>query len=177
MAPFPVLGSPPNWGPVLQAYIDAGDAAAVAALSALLEDMVDDYVPGTSLAKVERTGTYTTTDTTIGVDVPGFGFSLVGKGRNVEIWGFAPNFYHSVAQTQCGMALVCNGNLFDTKTQLGGTYSPHTADGPSVSVRNEIFLTNGVTYNFTMRIWGGAAGTTTAVAAAFARIMFGAIAR
>lgn len=146
-----------------------------------VEQAVQDHTPGIELGSVQRTANFTTTNTvstsTAG-DIPSFSIAVVGEGRPVDLRFHAPAVYHSVANTIVFASIVANGSVAGANSQLGGTFSPLTNNGPSLSITHRTgVLTDGVTYTFTLRIWGAVAGTCTLVAAGYCPIEFTATSR
>lgn len=178
MAEYPVRGqkAPNYWDQMLKTYIDetANDTAVE-----VFDDMIDDYAPGSSIFTIKSSDAITSTNTAGTYDIPGFvSPPILGKGREIELWFFAPNVYHSVANTLCQIAIFNTATgLFGSDTEVAGMRSPVTTDGPALSIRNSVFLTDGVTYNFGVKFWVAAAGTGTLMAASFAKVQYGGIAR
>lgn len=186
----PPLGWPggpapdPEW-PALDAVVAAVVADpttdAHAAVDTAVTQAVQDHTPGIELGAVLRTSNFTTTNTSSGSaagDIPSFSIAVVGKGRPVDIRFFAYAAYHSVASTGVAAVLCVNGSPTSANSQIGSVISPSTSNGPSLNINHRTgVLTDGVTYTFTVRVWGLAAGTCNLLGAAFAPIEFTATSR
>lgn len=150
--------------------------ASVAALATtddvdtLVEQAVQDHTPGVELGQAARTSSITSTATTAAgaSALTGLSVTVVGQGRPVDVRFYTAALYHSVANTAVSLIIVKDGNATGTDNQIGTAFSPSTTTGPSVCItRRTATLTDGVSYTFTVRAWGGAAGTTTVVGASF----------
>lgn len=147
----------------------------------LVEQAVQGHTPGIELGSVQRTTNFTTTNTSSSSsagDIPSFSIAVVGQGRAIDLRFHASTVYHSVANTLCAVLFVTNGSATNVNNQIASVSSPATNTGPSLTVTHRTgVLTAGVTYTFTVRVWGVVAGTVTMVGAAFAPIEFAATSR
>ena len=143
------------------------------AIESTFDDVFAEYAPGTELGYASRLTTFTTTNVsaTSGGEIPAMTLSIVGTGRPVDILFNVPAVFHSVVDTSVSVCLLVNG-AFSTSydSQLAVGFSPKNNNGPTLTLRRRILLTDGTTYNFGIRVVGGAAGTCTLVAAGYAPI-------
>lgn len=141
-------------------------------------DVLLDYQPGLEIGHAEILAPVSTTATAAGTYiVPGLSMILEGTGRPVDVEMFFPQIYHSVADTQVYAAFIANGVVSTIRTQVAATVSPSTARGPSVYGRRRMILDDGVSYTFTVSVWGQAAGTTSVFAATFENAYLSAVNR
>lgn len=160
MTDFPVRGqkSPNYWDLQLKAYID-------------------ERLAGTELGFAERLSPFTTTTTAPGTPVTGLSTLVTGQGRPVDVQFYAPNVYHSVANTDVICYLRANGIDLDALGQTGSASSPSTTAGPSLLITRRLVLLDGDDYTFDVCVFGGAAGTCNLVAAGFAAIQLSVVSR
>lgn len=147
---------------------------AVAALEAF-----ESQVPGTELGFAEKVNAFTTTNTNASTVTPitGLTLALVGKGRPVDIEFYAPNVYHSVANTAVGFELIVNNAILNASGQTGSVSSPQTNAGRSFYMKKRLVLVDGTNYAFGVSVYGGAAGNCSLTAAGFAQITLSATSR
>lgn len=152
MADWPAHGVTP-WDPQLKAYIDDLFGA----------------TDGIELGYAERVTNYTTTGVTpFATPIDALQVEVEGTGRPVDVEFFASDIHHSVANTFIYALLVVDGVYLDDNGQLAATQSTSTTLGSSLYFKKRIVLDEGVSYQFNVVCYGGAAGTSTIVAAAFA---------
>jgi hypothetical protein len=144
-----------------------------------LVDAIDEETAGTELDYSSVASTFTTTATTAGASaiITGLSCDFVGSGRTVEVSFFAPNCYHSVANTVLTFYTLVNGVALTSECQLGVCSSPSTSIGSTMMLTRRFIATNLAAYNITVGVYGAAAGTTTLSAAGFAVIELAVTAR
>lgn len=139
-------------------------------VSALVAAELAGYQPGLEIGYAERATQFTSTQvaanatgaiTSLSVGSSGI---IVGTGRAVDIRFACPAVWSSTANKQILVTLGVNGTY-------GGVtavrYSPATTFGPSLEFTRRLVLTNGVSYTFTVALYGEAtSGTCTAWASA-----------
>jgi hypothetical protein len=137
---------------------------------AALDEAFEAGIPGTELGYAERLTNFATTAVAAGATalVPGLVVTVTGQGRPVDIEFFAQAVRHSVASTAITGYLEVNGSATASQASSAGSSSPSTTVGRVIIIRRRAVLADGVEYTFKAGIFGGAAGTTTLSAAAFA---------
>lgn len=162
MADWPVHGLDP-WDVELKAYID---------------DLAESVTGGTELGYAERVTNYTTTEATpFAAAIDALQVEVTGTGRPVDVEFFASDAHHSVADTFVYALLVVDGVYLDANGQLAATQSTSTTLGSSLYFKKRIVLDESVDYQFNVVLYGGAAGTSTLVAAAFAPTFLSVVSR
>lgn len=151
MAIYPARGSL-EWDVPLKQYIQD-----------TLAEEVANHTPGSELAYAQTTTPITTTNVqpNLYVIAP-LSLTVVGAGRAVDIEGYLPRVYHSVAGTgvNVGMMWKKDDGAY-AYGQIVVTHSPETTSGPPVSVRRRMVLDDGGVYSFIFGVAGDAAGTTS----------------
>lgn len=170
------------WADAGSGRVRMGSEITPAAISDSVASAMDSLGTGAMLGPAERTTLFQTTSTsatsTAG-DIPGITISVTGTGRPIHITAFLPNAYHSVANTKVNAGITLNGDVLSSLgSQVGGVFSPQTADGVPLTLHRVTGnLAAGTTYTIGVRIWGGAAGTSSVNTGAFAPIQLSAIRR
>lgn len=161
----------------LNSAVANAEAARDDALSALAE--MEAQVPGSSLGYAEKVNGFTTTNTeaTTVSNITGLSVTVMGTGRPAEVSFYAPNVFHSVANTTVGFLLNVNGSLTSAIGQTGSVSAPGTTAGHSFYMSRQVVLTSGVSYTFQVSVYGGAAGTSSLTAAGFTPITLSVTAR
>lgn len=145
-----------------------------------VEDAVEAHTPGIELGYAERTTNYSNTQTAVGASalITGLTFDIVGQGRPIDYEFNAPSNFHSVANTPLTFYVAVNGDAVGTRSHSGTVSSPGTTSpGRNICLRRRVVLDDGVTYTFTVGVFGGAAGTNNVRAATFAPVTFTATSR
>ena len=156
--------------------------AASTAQAALAE--FENAVPGTVLASISATTSFTTTNVTAGSasgDMTDLTLTFTGNGRPVDLELYLPNCKHSVGGTSIAVVLVKDGNLTDPDNQVGLVQTQATipsAGGPSLFIsRAGVVIPEGTEVTYVPNVRGTAAGTVTLAAAAYEPRTFRAISR
>jgi hypothetical protein len=144
--------------------------------------LIEQYAIGQEMDYSERIISFTTTNTVFGsvagaAKIGGILCEVTGLGRPVDIEFFAPNIYHSVANTLVQYYLIVDGASFTTNGQIGAAFSPSITIGPDGIMKRRIVLDEGVDYTFEVGVSGAAAGTCTLDANAAAQISLAVTAR
>lgn len=126
---------------------------------------------GAEMGYSERTTIFTTTNTTAGslagtAIVTGLSVTVIGEGRAVEV-EFNSIMQHSVANSGSATYLVVNGSYSAAPGgHLAAVQGGATGSGRTLSMKKRIVLTNGVSYTFTIGVYGVQAGTVSVVSTA-----------
>lgn len=120
-------------------------------------DSLAEHEAGLEIGSAERATDYSTTVTAAGTKIPGLVLNVTGSGRPVDLEARISNCFHSVANTGV------NGGIYVNGTQIQGdvVYSPQTAKGPSLKIKQRMVLLDGIDYTIEVDLWGNAAGTCT----------------
>lgn len=129
-----------------------------------VNDLVNTYVPGTEMGYAERLTNFTTTATSVAtaVDITGLTVTVVGHGRPADIEFYAPSVSHSVSGTQVSLIFYVNGSYTSGQGQVTQVFSNSTTSGVLGYLKRRSVLSDGVTYNISVRPYAyQVAGTTT----------------
>lgn len=151
-----------------------GRSLIAAANAGAARTLLDVYSKAESLALAanaemgyaERTTNFTTTNTAYGSTagtslVGGLSVTVVGEGRPVDLEVVAIVQTTTAAPARVGMYFLTNGGTTDPGGGHLATVAPGTTNvGVTLNMRKRTpVLTNGVSYTFTVGLYGSAAGT------------------
>jgi hypothetical protein len=131
-------------------------------VDAAIAQAVEDHTPGISLGSATLTTSFTTTNNNAITAVTGLSVVVVGQGRPVEVKIYVPSVIHTTANQILRVDLRANG----TAIQSGWVTPPLTTTGPTLTVAEEMTLTDGESYTFTAAVFFTLAGTMTLFAQA-----------
>jgi hypothetical protein len=143
--------------------VEAAQAAQAAAEAAALETDA-----GLEIAYAERSTTYTNTQTAAGASaiISGLTINVPGNDRPVDIVFYAPNVWHSVANTLVTAYLSKDGAGLSVNGNIGSASSAATTAGTMLYVHRRIVIPDGETWQYQVGIFGAAAGTNNVGASA-----------
>lgn len=135
-------------------------------VSALVAAELAGYQPGLEIGYAERATPFTSTQVAANAAgaITSLSITVVGTGRAVDVRFACPAVWAATANKQILATLGVTGTYGGV---TGVRYSPATTFGPSLEFTRRLVLTAGVSYTFTVAVYGEAtSGTVTAWASA-----------